>query len=286
MKKSGLGKGLDALFLDNTTAAGEQAQTLRLSEIEPNRQQPRQTFTPEALEELAQSIAQHGVLQPIVVRPLENGGYQIVAGERRWRASRMAGLTEVPVVIKQLDDLAAMEIALIENLQREDLNPVEEAEGYRVLMQQHGMTQEQVAQRVGKSRPAVANALRLLQLPTSVLEGLRAGDITPGHAKALAGLEDKAQLEQLAAEMQQKGLTVRQVEALVRQARQEKQPKPTTPPAEPAFGNHIYTEVALALQEQLGRRVKITPQGEESGKLEVEFFSQDDLLQLAGLLSQ
>ena len=221
-KKGGLGKGLDALFLDNTTENESSIKTLRITQIEPNKQQPRREFNQESLNELADSIAEHGIIQPIVVRPMSNGTYQIVAGERRWRASRIAGLTEVPVVIKEIDDLATMELALIENLQREDLNPVEEAEGYRVLMNHYGMTQEQVAKRVGKSRPVVANAVRLLSLPDTAILYIKEGKLSTGHAKILAGLDDKQTAEDLALKIVDKGLTVRQAEQMVRQIKEEK----------------------------------------------------------------
>ena len=186
-KRGGLGKGLDSLFNDNIIEESDSARTLRISELEPNRDQPRKEFDPAALAELADSIAAVGVIQPLIVRPLVSGGYQIVAGERRWRAAQSAGLTEVPVIIRELNDKEVDEIALIENLQREDLNPVEEAEGYRHLMNEYGMTQEQVASRVGKSRPSVANSVRLLELPDSVLGMLTAGDLTVGHVRPLLG---------------------------------------------------------------------------------------------------
>ena len=189
LKKGGLGKGLDALFVENDTGDTSSV-TLRISEIEPNREQPRKYFDEEALTELADSIRQHGVIQPLLVRPMENGTYQLVAGERRWRASRMAGLTEVPVVIKDLSEIEAMELALIENLQRQDLNPIEEAVGFQQLMERYSMTQEQVASRVGKSRPAVANALRLLNLPEQVVAMVQSGEVSPGHARALLKLEE------------------------------------------------------------------------------------------------
>ena len=196
-KRSGLGRGLDALFVDNATQDSERM-TLRISEVEPNRDQPRRAFDETALNELADSIREHGVMQPILVRPLTAGGYQIVAGERRWRAAKLAGLTEIPAVVKELTELAAMELALVENLQREDLNAVEEALGYRKLMDSFSLTQEQVAAKVGKSRPAVANALRLLQLPEKVLQLLRDGKLSAGHARALAALSDPAVLLPLA----------------------------------------------------------------------------------------
>ena len=189
-KKGGLGKGLEALFVDNATADGEHLTTLRISQVEPNKEQPRREFEAAALGELADSIREHGILQPLIVRPLEGDRYQIVAGERRWRAARMAGLTEVPAIVRELDDLVTMELALIENLQREDLTPLEEAEGYRSLMELYGMTQEQVARRVGKSRPVIANALRLLSLPEEVRRTLAEGKISAGHARVLAGVED------------------------------------------------------------------------------------------------
>ena len=190
-RKGGLGKGLEALFVENETDEITPS-TLKIGEIEPNRGQPRHDFDETALAELADSIREHGVLQPLLVRPMPNGKYQIVAGERRWRASRMAGLTELPVIIRDLDEAAAMEVALIENLQRSDLNPMEEAMGYQELMQQHGYTQEQVAKRVGKSRPAVANALRLLALPEETARLVRDGKLSSGHARALLGLPEAA----------------------------------------------------------------------------------------------
>ena len=189
VKKGGLGRGLDSLFNENSSDQ-DGAVKIKLSEIEPNRAQPRQDFDETALAELSDSISRHGLLQPIIVRPMTSGGYQIVAGERRWRACRMAGLTEVPVIIKELDDRAFTEIALIENLQREDLNAVEEAEGYKTLMETYGLTQEQVAETVGKSRPAVTNAMRLLGLDDASREALRRGIISAGHARALLSVED------------------------------------------------------------------------------------------------
>ena len=208
-RKGGLGKGLDSLFMDNMPEEGETTRTLRISELEPNRDQPRKEFDPAALAELADSIAAVGIIQPLIVRPLVGGGYQIVAGERRWRAAQSAGLTEVPVVVRDFSDKEVAEIALIENLQREDLNPVEEAEGYRHLMSEYGMTQEQVAGRVGKSRPSVANAVRLLELPDSVLGMLTAGDLTVGHVRPLLGLQDDETKVRLACQAVKKKMTVR-----------------------------------------------------------------------------
>ena len=213
-RRGGLGKGLEALFVENETTEITPT-TLKIGEIEPNRGQPRRDFDETALAELADSIREHGVLQPLLVRPMPGGKYQIVAGERRWRASRMAGLTEVPVIIRDLDEAAAMEVALIENLQRSDLNPMEEALGYQELMERHGYTQEQVAKRVGKSRPAVANALRLLALPEETAALVREGKLSSGHARALLGLPDRSMIGPLAERITQEGLSVREAERLV-----------------------------------------------------------------------
>ena len=210
-RKSGLGKGLDALFVDNSTDHANGVVTLRISEIEPNKNQPRKDFDENALAQLADSIAEHGVLQPLLVRPMTNGGYQLVAGERRWRASKMAGLSEVPVVVQEMTDTEAMEIGLIENLQREDLNPIEEALGYRELIDSHQMTQDMVAQRVGKSRPVVANALRLLNLPDGVVKMVRNGALSAGHARALLSIEDPEEQNSMAKKAADGLLTVRDI---------------------------------------------------------------------------
>ena len=216
-KKGGLGKGLDALFLDNDTQVGGGLMSLRVSAIEPNKDQPRDRFDQAALSELADSIREHGVLQPIVVRTMEGGTYQIIAGERRWRASRMAGLSEIPAMVVEAEDGKVMELALIENLQREDLTIIEEALGYRTLMETYGLTQEQVAKRMGKSRPVIANALRILNLSPGSLKRLEAGELTPGHARVLAGLESPELMDQLAEEAVRSALTVRQLEKLAAQ---------------------------------------------------------------------
>lgn len=288
-KKGGLGKGLDALFLDNEAEVSSTLATLRLTDIEPNREQPRHTFEPEALNELAGSIAEHGVLQPIVVRALPGGAYQIIAGERRWRASRQAGLTEIPAIVIEADDDKVRELALIENLQRQDLTPLEEALGYRSLMDASGMTQEQVAQRLGKSRPVIANALRLLTLPEDVKERLSSGKLSAGHARMLAGIEDAAEASALAAEVEKQGLSVRGLEELLRKNRgaatgrspEAKKEKPNTAP----FGDKLAKELQLSLQETTGRRVKIERAG-EGGTLQIEFFSEGDLRELAERLSK
>ena len=266
-KRGGLGKGLDSLFNDNIIEEGESSRTLRISELEPNRDQPRKEFDPAALAELADSIAAVGVIQPLIVRPITGGGYQIVAGERRWRAAQSAGLTEVPVIIRELSDKEVDEIALIENLQREDLNPVEEAEGYRHLMNEYDMTQEQVAARVGKSRPSVANAVRLLELPDSVLGMLTAGDLTVGHVRPLLGLHDEDAMIRVACQAVKKKMTVRDVEKQVKKEKGEV----TSAKKNAADRDNYFDEVEIALSMALGRKVKVTGSSEK-GTLEVDFF--------------
>ena len=281
-KKGGLGRGLDALFADNSIEeiASTSAVKLKIMDIEPNRDQPRKIFDEDALAELADSIAKHGVIQPLLVRPMPAGSYQLVAGERRWRASRMAGLTEVPVVIKELSDDEAMALALIENLQREDLNAIEEAQGIKALMDTLSLTQDEAAERVGKSRPAVANALRLLKLPDSVIALVSDGKLSPGHARALLGFKDEQDIIETADLIIEKGLTVRDVEKLVK--KRNKEPKAEKPAARRAS---YYDEVELALTDFLGRKVKVgTKPGKESGVLEIDFFDKDDLTRLADAL--
>ena len=257
-KKSGLGKGLDALFLDNETAESSSLMTLRISDIEPNKEQPRKAFEPNALAELADSIREHGILQPVVVRALPGGVYQIIAGERRWRASRMAGLSEIPAIVIEADDAKVRELALIENLQRQDLTPLEEAEGYRSLMEHSGMTQEEVAARLGKSRPVVANSLRLLNLPMGVKKLLDEGKLSAGHARLLASLpEDEALMK--ANEVIRRGMNVRDLEAHLKKERMaaRKAAERKANPSEELWGNKELREMQLALQEELGRRVTI-----------------------------
>ena len=285
-KKGGLGKGLDALFMDNETADSGIV-TLRLSEIEPNRDQPRKVFSEEALNELADSIREHGVLQPLLVRPLSTGGYQLVAGERRWRASRMAGLREVPVVIRDMDEEQAMEIALIENLQREDLNAIEEASGYKLLMERYGMTQEQVAKRVGKSRPAVANALRLLNLPPRVMEMVEEGEVSPGHARALLSFEDPEQMMDVAQKVRKGKYSVRDIEKMSKHQGEPAVEELTSAEAEDVWGSQaaFFTEMELALSGELGHKVKIARNG-NSGMLQIQFYNEDDLKELAQRLTK
>ena len=278
-KLGGLGKGLNAIFIENDSETEGGTVTLKISEIEPNRTQPRKEFDEQALSELAESISQHGLLQPLLVRPLTLGGYQIVAGERRYRASRMAGLTEVPVIIKELTDTETMEIALIENLQREDLSPVEEALGYKALIDEHGFSQEEVAKSVGKSRPAVANALRLLKLPDNIMEYLKDGKISACHARALLTLENEELMTELADEIVAKDLSVRQIEKICKK-------KPTVqkeekPEKKPSF----YSMVELALSESLGRKISVSKsKGKQGGVLQIEFYSDEELTELSNKL--
>lgn len=274
-KIGGLGKGLDALFAENAVEEQGHAVAIRLSEIEPNRGQPRKQFDEAALSELAASISQHGVLQPLLVRPLPNGRYSLVAGERRWRAARMAGLTEVPVVVREMTDQEAAELALIENLQREDLNPMEEAFGYRTLMDTYGMTQEEAAKAVNKSRPAVANALRLLNLPDELAVMVHSGILSAGHARTLLSFETKE--EQLAAAKAavEQDLSVRALEKMAKAARI----KPATD-RKTAIRDSFYSEAELLLSEKLGRKVRVQVKG-ESGVLQLEFYGKDDLAMLA-----
>ena len=281
-KKGGLGRGLDSLLSDNSLEETSAAQPviLNLMEIEPNKDQARKHFDDEALSELADSIAQHGVLQPLLVRPIIGGGYQLVAGERRWRASRIAGLTQVPAIIKELSDIDAAVISLIENLQREDLNPVEEAFGFASLIKDFNLTQEEAAQRVGKSRPAVANALRLLKLPESVLDLVRENKLSAGHAKALASLNDENLIVTTAQTVIEKGLSVRETEKLVKSLTAEKKEKKKV-----AARNTFFDEVELSLNNSLGRKARvITKNGKESGTLEIAFFDKDDLAAIARVL--
>lgn len=278
-KKSGLGRGLDALFADNSVeeSSFSSAMKLKIMDIEPNRDQPRKIFDESALAELADSIAQHGVIQPLLVRPIKDGGYQLVAGERRWRAARMAGLTEVPVVIKDLSEEETVELAMVENLQREDLNPLEEALGYKYMMQKLSITQEEAAQKVGKSRPAVANALRLLNLPEYVQNLVENRQLSPGHARALLGFEREEDMIETAQLAVKSGLSVREIERMVKDSK--KQP---SAPKKAKKRDTFFDEVELALSESTGRRVKVK---EGSKTLEIEFFDKDDLSKIASALT-
>ncbi len=279
-KKGGLGRGMDALFLDNSAEENGNAGTiLNINEIEPNRNQPRKVFDESALEDLAKSIEQNGIIQPILVRPMSDGSYQLIAGERRWRAARMVGLHEVPVTIREMSDEEASVFALIENLQREDLNSVEEAEGLKSLIETYGFTQEEVADRVGKSRTAVTNTLRLLKLPSPVLKILSEGKITAGHARALLGLDDGKEMLRIAEATIAQDLSVRQVEKMVKYAAQGEKPKPKKRDKK---RDKYYDEVEIALTNILGRRVKVyLSSSGNKGTLEFEFFGKEDLTKLA-----
>lgn len=280
-KKGGLGKGLDALFKDNEADVAGSLMTLRLADIEPNKDQPRGYFDTEALQELADSIREHGVLQPIVVRSLPGGTYQIIAGERRWRACRLAELSELPAIVIEATDDKVMELALIENLQRQDLNPVEEARGYQTLMRSYEMTQEQVSVRVGKSRSAVANAVRLLSLPERVLDELSQGEISAGHARVLAGIENPAVVNTLLDRIIVEGLSVRQLEKLGRETPAKTAKKPPT--EQSAWGDSWYKETELSLRDTLGRKVHIRNKG-KTGTLEIEFYSKEELEEIVKML--
>ena len=279
-KKGGLGRGLEALFNENATD-DKGVVTLRLTEIEPNRNQPRADFDENSLSELAESIQKHGLIQPIVVRPTSSGAYQIVAGERRWRAAKRIGLSEVPVIIRELTDHEASQIALIENLQRENLNPIEEAMGYQALMQQFGMTQEEVAKTVGRSRPTVANSLRLLNLPVLVQDYLEKGKISAGHAKALAGIKDESLLLRCAAKAAEDNITVREIEALVQKESAEAKPAEKQKTADQIY----YEEMEISLGSHLGRKVKVSG-SKKKGTLTLEFYNKEDLQTLCQLLTK
>lgn len=273
LKKRGLGKGLDAIFAENTAESTEGAVNVKISEIEPNREQPRKEFDSEALSELADSISQHGVLQPLLLRPLLTGGYRIVAGERRWRAARMAGLTEVPAVIREMTDAEEMLFALIENLQREDLTPLEEARGYRTLIETQDFTQEEVSQAVGKSRPAITNALRLLNLPQDIQQMLENGEITAGHARTLLSFKTEEGMR-LGAKKAKEGASVRELEALAKRLNEEKEG-----PVKAPRKNQYYEEAQLAVGEYLNRKVKVAG-SKKKGTLQIEFYGEEDLQNL------
>ena len=276
----GLGRGLNSLLGDPELSQQESGSvTLPISQVEPGLNQPRKRFDPESLEDLAQSIRQHGIIQPLTVRRLPSGYYQIIAGERRWRAAKMAGLVEVPAIIIEADDRKVMELGLIENLQREDLNPAEEARGYQMLMEEYGLTQDQVAERMGKSRPAIANTLRLLALCPEVLKMVEEDSLSAGHARALLALPSPKLQAEAAKKVVAEGLSVRQTEALVKALQREKKEKPK-----------VSDEIALYLGEaektlsgHLGRKVKIAHKGKK-GRIELEYYNVQDLETLLAAL--
>lgn len=278
VKKGGLGRGLDSLFNENATDSGSLL-TVNINDIEPNKGQPRKDFDEDAINELAESIVEHGLIQPIIVKTLTNGRYSIVAGERRWRACRVAGLYEVPIIIKDADEQELMEIALIENLQREDLNAVEEALGYRTLIDTYSLTQEEVAKRMGKSRVAVTNALRLLNLTEEELSALRSGSITAGHARTLLTVEDIETRKKML-EMALNGASVRELEKIAAFSK-----KPRTSKKESAK-NNFYSEVELSLKAELRRKVTVKATGQGKGTLTIEFFNDKELADFANRLSE
>ena len=278
LKRGGLGKGLDALFMENDAEDSAGTVTLKISEIEPNRSQPRHDFNEESLRELADSIAAHGVLQPLLVRPLPEGGYQLVAGERRWRASRMAGLFEVPVIIRELSDSETMQISMIENLQRENLNPVEEALGYKTLIDEYGFTQDELSKTVGKSRPVITNALRLLKLSQEILDMLRNGEITTGHARALLSIDNADEQLRIAQLIIKNDLTVRDIERIAKSINEQKGEHQA---AETHKRSTFFDEVELSLNEHLSRKVKVVNGKDSGGILQIEFYSEEDLSELA-----
>ena len=276
----GLGRGLGALLGDFTEEAVQSSayQVLPIYKVEPNPDQPRQDFDPEELQALADSIAVHGVIQPLTVRALDSGYYQIIAGERRWRAARLAQLSEVPVIVLEADDKKAMELALIENLQRQDLNPVEEALGYQSLMEEYGLTQEETAARVGKSRPAVANSLRLLGLCPQVLDMVKNGTITAGHARAILTLKTEKKQMEAAQKIISLALSVRQAETLCKNMA-----KDPAPEKEEVFAVDYVAECEKSLSKHLGRGVKIV-NGKRKGRFELEFYGEEDLQRLLDAL--
>ena len=278
--QKGLGKGLGALLGDFSEEPLEKSayQQLPIYKVEPNPDQPRQDFDEEELQALADSIAVHGIIQPLTVREMPNGYYQIIAGERRWRAARMANLSDVPAVIIEADDKKAMELALIENLQRQDLNPLEEALGYQTLMNEYGLTQEEAAGRVGKSRPAVANALRLLGLCPEVQERVRKGELSAGHARAILQLKSEKKQQEAAQKIVALGLSVRQAELLCKNMSKEPAPQ-----KKEVFAVDYVAECEKSLSKHLGRGVKIV-NGKRKGRFELEFYGEDDLQRLYEIL--
>ena len=281
MAIGGLGSGLDSLFSDNTTEV-QVKKTLRITEIEPNREQPRKNFSDEAITALAESIRDHGMLQPILVRPMEDGSYRIVAGERRWRAARMLGLDEVPVNIKEMTDTEAAQLALIENLQRENLNPVEEAMGFKELIEKYGMTQDAVAKTIGRSRSSVSNSMRILALPDRILNMIEDGELSLGHAKALLSFENEDLMIATAVKAANGGLTVRQVERAAQKSLENEDEQ--SEKSNRRIDNY-FVEVELSLKEALGRKVKVD-YGKNKGALTLEFYDKDDLAAIVKRLAE
>lgn len=285
-KKSGLGKGLDALFEDNNSESSGGVLTLRISEVEPNKNQPRHSFDEESIANLAESIRENGLIQPIVVRKTAMG-YQIIAGERRWRACRMLGMNEITAVVKEFDDEQVAKAALIENIQRENLNPIEEAAAYKDLMEKYEMTQEQLSKVVGKSRSSIANSVRMLDMPELIQNYLISGKLSIGQAKAIAAAKDEETMEQIARQASDGKLTVRGIEKLIAKlAEEEKEEQTEIPDENTKKARNYCTEMEIALREKLGRKVKISPIGDgSSGKITIDYIGMDDLSTIADRLT-
>lgn len=282
-KKKALGQGLDALFGDNGSESSQGAQTLRVSDIEPNRNQPRRHFDDASIAELADSIRQHGLIQPVVVRQIGTG-YQLVAGERRWRACRMLGLSEIPAIIKDFSDSETAQIALIENIQREDLNPIEEAAAFRSLMDEYSMTQEELSKAVGKSRSSIANSVRLLNLPEPIVEMLRKRELSVGQAKAISAADSEDEMLSLAKEAAAGKLTVRGIEKILAKSEASETKKDADDKKTRQDMNFI-TEMQLSLESHLGRKVKISTKDGESGTITLEFYDKNELSEIADKLT-
>lgn len=286
MAKKGLGKGLNALIspqqfeTTNAETSGEAIVTLKLMDVEPNSNQPRKVFDDEALSELAESIKEHGVISPIIVAPPVNGYYKIIAGERRWRASKLAGVKTIPAIIKDYDEVKLYEVALIENLQRQDLNPVEEAMGYRKLMDDFNLTQEKISERLSKSRSSIANSLRLLSLSKTALDMLSEGKISMGHAKLLVALDDKLQTK-LAKEAIEKSLSVRELEILIKQLNKKEKPKPI----QNINVKLAFEQIEKTISNSLATKVKITNGKNGKGKITIDYYSTEDLERITNLLT-
>lgn len=283
-KTSGLGKGLDLIFMQNNSESQDVPVTLKLTELIPNSNQPRLNFNDESLKELANSIMKYGLIQPIVVRPNVDGTYKIIAGERRWRASKIAGIEEVPVIIKEVDDLKIMELALVENLQREDLCAIEEAKGYKSLIHTYGFTQEDVAKNIGKSRSHIANTLRLLDLPDYVMEKIEFGEITPGHARTLLSLNSKDKIKEVMEIIISKSLSVRQSEELVKKVNQQESNVKNL--SSDNSIDEFFSDLENNLRERLNRKIKIVHNNKEKGFIKIEFTNKDDLSKLCNLFSE
>lgn len=283
-KKGGLGMGLDAIFDDNTLEDKESIRHVRLTDIEPNKNQPRKKFDEAEIQKLAESISEHGLIQPIIVRPIADERYQIVAGERRWRACKSAGISEIPIIVRELSDEDTAKIALIENIQRADLNPIEEAAAYKQLMDNYNITQEALAKLVGKSRSVIANSVRLLNLPEPVQDMLKNDEITVGHAKALAGIEDEDYMIEVAERAANGLLTVRNIEKIAAELQLDEQKQDKIDEIDKKIKN-FYTEVEISLSDRLGRKVRINPGKDGKGNISIDFFDKDDLSEIADLLT-